>query len=873
MLTNLCNYIKINLPQIISIIQLVWRIYERSINMQTTNKKILAIFLSLCMLMSISSVSISALTLYVGGSLGSGTITTAANRTLATGVTYSTAVYTDSSGDSQQVYALAFNPKTSNYMPYVYSKYSGYGATTLVSAQSAESKYGLNVLGGVNGSFFSYVGTCCNTYGGVNISDGKIIQGCNSNGATYMLVFDSTGNSDLVYSRVAYSLAVNDSTWSGALQNINMFPYTTGAGIYYYDTSCGTSTDTNTAGVEIVFNKTNNTEITVGGALQGTVAEIRSYVSDGGSIGFNQFVLYASDASSWASSLRALSIGDTVEINAYETLTAAQEKMENASSALVTYGYHIVANGVNITDSDGLGYDFNIASAQRTAIGVKADGTLIIVATNGRTTTYPGLTVYELADMLIGLGCVTAVNLDGGGSTQMTVENTSGVLEAVYASTRRVANSLLIIQRPTISSTASTTLSNLVTSAGTYLSNYVLSNQTAMQDAYDYGYNVLHTSTSMPGDYTKAIMKLQEAIADVQILGYTTGIYQTSSSLTMRASASDTAAVVTTLPDGASFSVTSVSGDFGYTKYLTYTGWVRINAATRIGDLSTAGATINCVDERTAGSNFTVSWASVPGTASYTYKVIELAGEPDPGNPNESLNSVELAYVQNTLSTSVTIPAANMTDGKYLKVAVAVNYPSSSTWAIKYVTGSELPFTDVLTTSWYYEPVKFVYFNGLFSGTTSTTFSPENNMTRAMMVTVLYRMAGEPTVSGTLPFTDVPVGSYYYNAVLWATQNGITSGTSSTTFSPDDNVTRQQAAVFIYRYANLENCDMTISSGFDLTSYSDYSSIASYALTQMTWAVDKGVMSGSNNMLYPTANATRAEIAAMLRNFDINVLQ
>ena len=841
--------------------------------MKTSVKKLSAIILTLCIIVSVCALSASALTFSVGGSLGGGTITSAYNRTLATGVTYSRAVYS-AGGNQQQVYALAFNPSSSNYMPYVYSKYSGYGATTLNTSTDAESKYGLNVLGGVNASFFSFVGTCCNTYGGVNISDGKIIQGCNSNGATYMLVFDSEGNSDLVYSKVAYSLKVNGSSWSNALENINMFPYTTGTGIYYYDTSCGNSTDTNTAGVEIVFNKTDSTELTVGGTLKGTVAAIRSNVSSGGSVGFNQFVLYASNSSPWAASLRALSIGNTATINAYETITAAKTKMENASSALVTYGYHIVANGQNVTSTNGLGEAFNTARAQRTAVGVKANGELIMVVTNGRTDTYPGLTVYELADMLIGLGCVTAVNLDGGGSSQMTVENSSGTLVAEFSSTRRVANSLLIVQRPTIPTATRNTLAGLIASASTYLSNYVLSTEstTAMQNAYDYGDSVYNSSTSMPGDYTKARMRLQEAIDNVVILGYSTGIYQTSASLTMRTAASDGASAVTTVPSGTSFSVTSVSGDFGYTKYLTYTGWVRINNATRIGNLSTAGTVINSVDERTAGSNLSVSWNSVPGAACYTYKVIELAGAPDPGNPNESLNAVELAYVQNTLNTSVTIPSSSMTNGKYIKVAVAVHYPTSSTWTIKYITGSELPFTDVLTTAWYYESVKFVYFGGLFSGTSSTTFSPANNMTRAMMVTVLYRLAGQPPVSGTLTFTDVSPSAWYYDAVRWATQNNITSGYNPTTFGPDDSVTREQSIVFIYRYATLAGCNMTITSGFNLTGYTDYSSISSWAVTPMTWAVDKGIMSGNGNMLYPLDYATRAQIASMLMNFSNNLL-
>lgn len=849
--------------------------HERSSKMKKTLRKSFALLLTVCIVVSACVVSSAALYFSVGGSLGSGTITSATNRNVATGVTYSTAVFRDIYNNQQKVYALSFNPKSSDYMPYVYSQYSGYGATTINSAVNAESKYGLDVVGGVNGSFFSFVGTCCNTYGGVNISDGKIIQGNNNNGPTYMLVFDSEGNSDLVYSKVAYSLSVNGSAWSGALQNINMYPYTTGTGIYYYDTSCGNNTDTNTAGVEIVFDKTNNTELTVGGTLKGTVVAKRSYVSSGGPVGFNQFVLYVRDSSSYAAGLRALSIGDTVEITTTETITAAKEKMEKASSALVTYGYHIVENGVNVTSSDGLGDDFNYARAQRTAVGVKANGELIIVTTSGRTSTYPGLNVYELADMLIGLGCVTAVNLDGGGSTQMTAQNSYGTLEAVYSSSRRVANSLLIAKRPTINSTTRNTLASLNSSASHYLNNYILSytSQSALQAAYNYGYDIYNTSTSMPGDYTKAIMKLQEAIDNVVITGYYTGIYENSSSLVMRSAASSGAGTVTTIPAGTSFSVTNISGSFGYTKYLSYTGWVYLPGCTRLSSISNNPAVISCVNERTAGAPLNVAWNNAPGAASYTYRITQLAGAPNPGNPNELIGSTQLTYVTNTRNTSVTIPASLMTDGKYIKVEVAVDYPSTTVWATKYVIGSELPFTDVLTTSWYYGAVKYAYFGGLFSGTSGTTFSPELSMNRGMMVMVLYRMAGEPPVSGTMPFTDVLPSAYYYDAVLWATQNNIASGYSSTIFAPEDNVQRQQSAVFIYRYASLAGCDMSITSGFDLSGYSDYTDIASWALTPMTWAVDKGIMSGNGGALFPEDDATRAQIAQMLMNFGQNCNQ
>lgn len=303
---------------------------------------------------------------------------------------------------------------------------------------------------------------------------------------------------------------------------------------------------------------------------------------------------------------------------------------------------------------------------------------------------------------------------------------------------------------------------------------------------------------------------------------------------------------------------------------MSYTGWIYLPSCTRISGLSTAAAVISSVDERPAGSSLTVSWNSVPGAAGYNYNILQLAGAPNPGSSSETIGAVQLAYAENTRSTSVTIPASSMTDGKYIKVSIGVVYPTTTVWSTKYITGSELPFTDVPTTSWYYNPVKYVYNAGLFSGTSSTTFSPEMTMTRGMMVTVLYRLAGQPAVSGTLTFTDVAPGSYYYNAILWATRNGIASGYSSTTFGPDDPVQRQQAVVFLYRYASMAGYDMSITSGFTLTGYSDYSSIASYAVTPMTWAVDKGIISGNGNQLFPADNATRAQIATIFYNFDNN---
>ena len=184
-------------------------------------------------------------------------------------------------------------------------------------------------------------------------------------------------------------------------------------------------------------------------------------------------------------------------------------------------------------------------------------------------------------------------------------------------------------------------------------------------------------------------------------------------------------------------------------------------------------------------------------------------------------------------------------------------------------TNGKLPFTDVRESDWFYEDVAFAYENGLFAGTSDTTFSPNASMTRAMLVTVLYRLEGEPSVRGRSGFSDVTFNSYYEDAVTWAADNGIVNGTSTTTFSPNANVTREQMAAILYRYAQHKKYNTAASSG--LNSFSDYASVSGYAVTAMQWAVAEKLVNGSAGKLMPTGNATRAQVAAILHRFVENV--
>ena len=181
------------------------------------------------------------------------------------------------------------------------------------------------------------------------------------------------------------------------------------------------------------------------------------------------------------------------------------------------------------------------------------------------------------------------------------------------------------------------------------------------------------------------------------------------------------------------------------------------------------------------------------------------------------------------------------------------------------------PYTDVKESAWYYDSVAFATQQGLFNGTSATTFGPNDEMTRAMFVTVLYRLDGSPAIDGGTHFTDIFVDAYYYDAVKWANANGIVYGTDADKFSPDASVTREQMVTFLYRYANYKGVD----TGYEasLAAFTDANSVSDYALHAMAWSVGADVIHGSDGMLLPSGTATRAEVATMLKNYVLCVIE
>ncbi|HNX99775.1 MAG TPA: S-layer homology domain-containing protein [Oscillospiraceae bacterium] len=218
------------------------------------------------------------------------------------------------------------------------------------------------------------------------------------------------------------------------------------------------------------------------------------------------------------------------------------------------------------------------------------------------------------------------------------------------------------------------------------------------------------------------------------------------------------------------------------------------------------------------------------------------------------------------------IPAAGFTGRATIAYTATTSLGKTLTGTITMnVVGknASLYFTDVTpgnTGTWAANAIDYCASWGLVGGTGTSTFSPTTTMNRAMLVAVLYKAAGSPSVYGANPFKDVSSSQYYYYAVIWANTNGIVTGTSAKTFSPGGPVTREQIAAILYKYAQYSGTPVTASAS--LNGYSDRGSVSSYAVAALQWAVGSGIISGTTSTtINPKGNANRAQVAVMLHKY------
>ncbi|MDR1131035.1 MAG: phosphodiester glycosidase family protein [Oscillospiraceae bacterium] len=656
------------------------------------------------------------------------------------------------------------------------SKVCNYGSFSSMAALL--EKQGKHVIAGINGDYFvlaSYEPL------GIIVQDGELWS---SDAGHWAIGFKSDGSA--IFGKPALSVRVSIGGQDFSLDGVNKTRADGGAMLYTDDYSGATKnkgggTDLICAlsaplGMNGAYTLTVEALVTAGGAAAIPAGKAVLSVSDNATDGLKTAVA-------------ALTAGSTMRL-------AISSPPDWAG---VTYAigslYKLVTNG---TVESGL----PAGTAPRSAVGLKADGTLIFYTVDGRQSGYSqGVTITQLAERMRELGCVEAAIMDGGGSTS---------LNAIYLGDSSVSQ----INNPSDGYQRSVTnYIMLVTDAGPIgtatrlalypLSTTMLSGATAaftLKAADDNGYAAaLNKPVSLSVD---------SALGAIGPDGIFTAGGAGSGHVTASAEGLVPAAVqvnVVATPD--SITVKNENGKAGVTALSVLTG-----STTAL----TAEAMKNHVPLISRDSCFT--WTAEGGIGTVTADGTFTAGAETAGG-------------------TLTVSAGN----KSVSIPVTVTSPER--------------FDDVRKGDWFYDAVKYVSDAGVMTGTADRLFSPDADMSRAMVVTVLWRKQGSPEPAGGGSFSDVPGGQWYSKAVYWANESGVVQGYGGS-FDPFAAVTREQLAAILYRYSG------SPAAGSSLGAFTDAASVSGWAVSAVNWAVEKKLINGvTDTRLLPGATATRAQVA------------
>lgn len=279
--------------------------------------------------------------------------------------------------------------------------------------------------------------------------------------------------------------------------------------------------------------------------------------------------------------------------------------------------------------------------------------------------------------------------------------------------------------------------------------------------------------------------------------------------------------------------------------------------------VSLTGASLNAAQQRALGSQ------AAAATLANASVLVDGAAASCPAG------SVRAAVAVNAADDLTAWSLAD--DGSISAVGGAYD-AGQQTYAFDVVNGvtaiARFPFTDVVAGTWYYGAAAYAYNNGLFAGMTPTTFAPNATMTRAMLVSVLWRLAGAPAPKAPNTFVDVPDGAWYTDAVTWAAENGVVSGIGGSRFDPSGFVTREQTAEILYNYAHSKGYD--VSARADLTAFPDAGSVSGWAEKALSWANAAGLINGTvrdgQTILDPQGSASRAQVTMILMNYVEHVV-
>ncbi len=423
-------------------------------------------------------------------------------------------------GNTVTAQALEFDP-ADGYVPVVFAANAGSVSLLHNSTKpnghfdrASIERWGYEPVAAINGSFFSLANGFLNA---INITDGRIT--CAHVGYTGELVtFDSKGVMTVVKSSLDYKLYADGAELKNALTYINKRDKgTAGDKIYYWDSACGTISDSQDyeKGVEILCNKVNNTELSVGGTLVGEVVSVGTDTY-GTEIGTNQFVLYCKNGSPFAETLKNLKAGSEIQITVNESIEESREVMENCSSAIENIGW-LVKDGVDQTQIQStIGTHSVTLQARWTAFGTKPDGSYVFFTTEGGSTGEGGsVTLRDVAKAMMELGCTNVIRMDGGGSSAMYLADAgNGEPGYVQYSSRSVSDCILVVKVASMLPSE-----ELVAALDAAIAKGEEAEESAnLTLALDAAKAVREDERATEGDYKRAIMKISAALAGKQEL-------------------------------------------------------------------------------------------------------------------------------------------------------------------------------------------------------------------------------------------------------------------------------------------------------------------------------------------------------------------
>ncbi|MCI8989639.1 MAG: SH3 domain-containing protein [Lawsonibacter sp.] len=678
-----------------------------------------------------------------------------------------------------------------------------YGAASINKAVSNAQAEGWHVLGAINTDFFSMA---TGVPIGLVIEDG--VYKSSNDGENAMAIVNGS-ISILSVPQVAMSLYNPASDITVVPNSFNKARAATG-GIYLLNEHFSTVSTRSTGSGWYVRMKVvpdlytqQVPDLTVNSVLTLEVTELLQ--SDQPiAIGPNEYILTSADASGWIELYDTFQLGDLVTLS-----TACSDPILSAAQWAGGVGDIMVQNGI-ITDSTSWVYAKD-GRQPRTAMGIKPDGAVVLYAVDGRQSGYSiGLSQLNLAEELLSQGCTTVVNLDGGGSTALSLwvpgAAGPGVLNKPSEGSLRSCATFLLLVTPNQGSRLPQRLAPKENGQVVLTGSSLTLPQAAAMD------ELLNPVSANLGGLTYTSMDQLGAIEDgVYTAGWRTG----TDNLRLTAGTLEGFGQIHVVDQLTEFKITQSGSSAALTS-------LSVKPDQQV-QLSASGSYWG----RTALRNFSPVAVSVTGN-------VGTVDETGLFTAGEDLSS----------GGSITFSAGGMSQ----TVQVASVYVHN----------------DVQPGHWAYDAVEYCYEHGVCSGISSTLFGPDNSMIRGDFMLMLYNAAGKPAVTAASTFTDVAETDYYYTAISWAQSRGLASGTGEGRFSPRDPITREQAFSLLYRYLPIIGKACPDGELSVLDQFADKQNVSEYAQTAAATLVSQGLASGSAGNLDPRGTLTRAQMASLL---------